>query len=182
MWVSDPHQPLCILANSAKVVTGKTNKITKCLTCMVESCNNNNLPMGVVVNRTMVTPNKSKHFPVLLMNTNSYNVWIWQPLLAADVVEADHCPWDYQSFLSHDGNEVKVTFHPIPTLDVQEEILSQLVSQGSDNESKGKSGTKEGGEKPKFGPQPKFKDLNFNFQNELKRLPFPINLGEVKMS
>ena len=103
--------------------------------------------MGVVVNRTMVTPNKYKHVPVLLMYTNSYNVWIWQPLLAADVVEVEHCPWDYQSFLSHDGNEVKVTFHAIPTLDVQEEILSQSVSQGSGN----KSGTKEGGEKPKFG-------------------------------
>ena len=66
---------------------GKTNKITKHLTCMVESCNNNNLPMGVMVNRTMVTPNKSKHVLVLLMNTNSYNVWTQQPLLAADVVE-----------------------------------------------------------------------------------------------
>ena len=76
VWVSDPHQPLCVPANSVKVVTGKTNKITKHLTCMVESCNNSTLPMGVVVNRTMVTPNKSKHIPVLLMNTNSYNVWI----------------------------------------------------------------------------------------------------------
>ena len=137
--------------------------------------------MAVVVNRTIVTPNKSKHVLVLLMNTNSYNVWIQQSLLAVDVVEAEHCPWDYQSFLSHDGNEVKVTCHPIPTLDVQEEILSQSVNQGSGNESEGKSGTK-GGEKPKFGPQPNFKDPNFNFQNELKRLPFPINLGEVKMS
>ena len=70
VWVSDLHQPLCIPANSAKVVTDKTNKITKCLTCMVESCNNSNLPMGVVVNRTMVTPNKSKCVLVLLMNTN----------------------------------------------------------------------------------------------------------------
>ena len=104
VWVSDPHQPLCIPANLAKVVTGKTNKITMCLTCMVESYDNNNLPMGVVVNRTIVTPNKSKHVLVLFMNTNSYNVWIQQPLLAADVVEVEHCLWDYQSFLSHDGN------------------------------------------------------------------------------
>ena len=69
-----------------------------------------------------------------------------------DVVEAEHCLWDYQSFLSHDGNEVKVTFHPIPTSDIQEESLSQSVNQGSGNESEGKSGTKEGGKKPKFGP------------------------------
>ena len=71
VWVGESHQPLCIPANSAKIVTGKTDKITKCLTCMVESCNGGNLPMGIVVNRTMVTPNKSKRVPVLLMNTNS---------------------------------------------------------------------------------------------------------------
>ena len=76
VWVGESHQPLCIPTNSAKVVTGKTDKITKHLACMVESCNSSNLPMGVVVNRTMVTPNKSKHILVLLMNTNSYNIWI----------------------------------------------------------------------------------------------------------
>ena len=68
------------------------------------------------------------------------------------MVEADHCLWDYQSFLSHDGNEVKVTFHPIPTLDVQEEILSQSVSQESNEGSKDQSGTKEGSKKSEFGP------------------------------
>ena len=76
VWVGESHQPLCIPANSAKVVTGKTDKITKCLVCMVKSCNSSNLPMGVVVNRTMVTPNKSKCVLMLLMNTNSYNIWI----------------------------------------------------------------------------------------------------------
>ena len=119
---------------------------------MVESCDGSNLPMGVVVNRTMVTPNKSKRVPVLLMNTNSYNVWIRQPLLAANVVETEHCLWDYQSFLSCNGNEVKVSFHPMPTPEVQEEILSQSVSQVSNEDSKDQSGTKEGGEKSKFGP------------------------------
>ena len=128
VWVSDSHQPICIPANSAKVVSGKTNKITKHLTCMVEARESNNLPMGVVVNRTIVTPNRSKHVPILLMNTNSYNIWIQQPLLAADVVKAKHCLWDYQSFLSHEGNEVKVTFHPVPTPEVQEEILSSAVN------------------------------------------------------
>ena len=104
VWVRDSHQPICIPANSAKVVSGKTNKITKHLTCMVKARESNNLPMGVVFNRTIVTPNKSKCIPVLLMNTNSYNVWIHHTLLAADVVEAKHCLWDYQSFLSHEGN------------------------------------------------------------------------------
>ena len=180
VWVGGSHQPICIPVNSAKVVSGKTNKITKRLTCMVKARESNNLPMGVVVNRTIVTPNKSKCAPVLLMNTNSYNVWNHQPLLAADVVEAKHCLLDYQSFLSHKGDEVKVSFHPVPTLEVQEEILSSAVNNSSASNSS--SSSKEQGEWSKFGPRPKFDSPDFDFQAELKRLPFPINLGEVEMS
>ena len=62
VWVGEAHQPLCIPANSAKVVIGKTDKITKHFMCMVESCDSGNLPMGVVVHRTVVTPNKSSMF------------------------------------------------------------------------------------------------------------------------
>ena len=163
MWVGESHQPLYIPANSAKEVIGKTDKITKHLACMV-------------------TPNKSKHVLVLLMNTNSYNIWIQHPLLAVNVVEAGHCSLDYQSCLSHDGNEVKIACHPISTQEVQEEILSQSVSQESSKGSKDQSGTKEGSKKSKFGPQPDFNNPNFDFHKELKRLPFPLNLGEVEMS
>ena len=66
---------------------------------------NNNLPMGVMVNRTMITPKKSKQVPIILMNTNSYNIWIRQPLLAANVVEADHCPWDHTTIMTQDGEK-----------------------------------------------------------------------------
>ena len=89
MWVGITHEPICIPANSVKVVQGKTDKITRFLTCMVESRDVNNLPMGVVVNRTMITPKKSKKVPVMLANTNSYNIWIRQPLLAANVIEVE---------------------------------------------------------------------------------------------
>ena len=68
------------------------------------------------------------------------------------MVEAEHCLWDYQSSLSHDGNEVKVTFHPTSMPEVQEEILSQSVSQVSNEDCKDQSGTKEGGKKSEFGP------------------------------
>ena len=63
---------------------------------MVEMRSQNNLPMGVVVNRIIITPRRSKQVPVVLMNTNSYNGWIRQPLLVADLVEVEHYPWDYQ--------------------------------------------------------------------------------------
>ena len=66
--------------------------------------------MGVMVNRAMVTPKKSEKVPVILANTNSYNVWIWQPLLAASVMEVESCPWDYQTILSCDGKDIGVSF------------------------------------------------------------------------
>ena len=93
VWVGNPQQAICILANSMKVVQGRTNRITRWLSCMVEARACNNLPRGVVVNRTMFTPNKNKRVPVSLVNTNTYNVWICQTLLAADIVEAEDCPW-----------------------------------------------------------------------------------------
>ena len=77
---------------------------------MIEVRSQNNLPLGVVVNQTAVTPSKTNKVPVTLVNTNSYHVWIKQQLLAADIVEVDHCPWDYHSTMSHDGGEVQVSF------------------------------------------------------------------------
>ena len=112
MWVGTTHEPICIPANSVKVVQGKTKKIISHLLCMVEASATNNLPFGIVVNRTMVIPNKSKKVPITLVNTNSYNIWIHQPLLATNVVEVKDCPRDYQSIMSHHGNDIKVSFCP----------------------------------------------------------------------
>ena len=123
MWVDVTHEPICIPANSVKVVKGKTDKITRCLTCMVESRGIHNLPMGFMVNRAMITPKKSKKVPVILANTNSYNIWIKQPLLAANVVEVESCPWDYQTILSRDGKDIKVSFCPVPPPEVQEDVF-----------------------------------------------------------
>ena len=79
VWVGSIHEAICIPADSAEVLQGKTEKITHCLTCMVKARAVNNLPMGLMVNRTMVASNKTKKVPVAIVNTNSYNVWIHQP-------------------------------------------------------------------------------------------------------
>ena len=96
---------------------------------MIEAWSQNNLPLGVMVNHTTVTPNKSNRVPVTLVNTNSYNVWIKQQLLVADIVEVDHCLWDYHSIMSRDGSEVQVLFQPVPTPDVQADIFSVDATQ-----------------------------------------------------
>ena len=157
VWVGSPHQNICIQANSVKVIQGKTSRSAQRLSCMIKARSQNNLPMGVVVNHTAVTPTKSKKVPVTLMNTNSYNVWIKKLLLAADIVEVDHCPWGYHSTMSHDGGEVQVPFCPVPTPDVQADVLSVGVT-----ETEMKAGEtvmtngEEQGERPKFWPRPKF--------------------------
>ena len=131
VWVGSTHAAICIAANSMKGLQGKTNKNTQRLSCMVEAGECNNLPLGVMVNRTMVTPNKSKKVAVVLVNTNSYNVWVRQSLLAADIVEAKDCPWNYQPVMFCDGNNIMVSFCPVPTSEIQAEILAASVSDGT---------------------------------------------------
>ena len=52
--------------------------------------------------------------------------------------------------LSCEGDEVKVTFHPVPTPEVQEEILSSAVNNSDTSNSSPKS--EEQGKRSKFGP------------------------------
>ena len=136
-----------------------------------------------MVNRTAVTPSKSNKVPITLINTNSYNVWIRQQLLAADIVEVDHCPWDHHSTMSRDGGDVQVLFQPVPTLDVQANICSVNATK-TDKEARDKEMTNrvDQEERPKFGPRPKFNSKNFDFKKELMWLPFPLNIGEVDFS
>ena len=124
VWIGDPHQIICIPANSVNVVQGRTSRKAQRLSCMIEARSQNNLPLGVMVNRTAVTPSKTNKVPITLVNTNSYHVWIKQQLLAADIVEVDHCPWDYRSTMSRDCGEVQVSFCPVPTPDVQADVFS----------------------------------------------------------
>ena len=183
VWVGEYHQAICIPANSVKILTGKMNKIQKKYSCLVEPRDSNNLPLGVVVNRTIVTPKKSKQVPIILMNTNSYNIWIRQPLLAANVVEVEHCPWDHTTNMTRDGEEIKISCHQIPTVNVQEEIQQQdgnLKDQTQTKPQESESKTQK--EKPKFGPPLDFDSSSYNFKEELSRLSFPVNMGDVEMS
>ena len=124
-----------------------------------------------MVNRITVIPTKSKTVPVTLLNTNSYNVWINQSLLAADIVEVEHCPWDFHSTMSCDGDQVQVFFCPVPKLEVQEEVLSFGISDTELSTNAGVTDMtkrEEQGERPNFGPRPKFDSKDFNFNKELE--------------
>ena len=81
--------------------------------------------------------------------------------------------------MSHEGNEIKISFCPVPIPEVQGEIFSSSVTNSGDSN---KYESKEQGKRSKFGPQPKFDSPKFDFQKELDRIPFPIKIGEVEMS
>ena len=173
--IGEKHKPFCIPANTSCNVMGRAKGLPYCGDFMVELAEDNNLPAGLVVNRTYVHPTKSNLVPVTLINTNDYNVWIRQPLFAAELYEVEEQQWEHETvFVCEEGsNDIKVHFQPVPPSDIREEIFTQSTQQ---TETKTKDVNDESNEKeeplPKFGPRPNFNDPNFDFESELKRLPF----------
>ena len=114
------------------------------------------------------------------MNTNSYNLWIQQPLLAAELYDVDNHPWDYETTVTHEesSDTIKFGFQPVPTAELQAEIMAtsqESVNEDSNGETKAED---EDVIKPKFGPRPDTSSPNFKFKAELEHLPLKLNLGE----
>ena len=152
---------------------------------MVEATDDDNLPCGVSVNHTYVNPTKAKQVSVILLNTNSYNVWIRQPLYAATIWDVELKDWDYEPIItkSDEANTFEVKLQPVPPEDLREEILSNAteVNQETNNTS-GKSASNEKDEKPSFGARPNTKDPDFDFKKELERLPFELNIRDAPLT
>ena len=108
--VGDKKQPICILVGTSKVVVGRTQDKLPKGSYMVEPTDDNNLPCRVIVNRTYVNPTKAKQVSVILLNTNSYNVWIQQPLYAATIWDVELKDWDYEPIItkSKDADTLKI--------------------------------------------------------------------------
>ena len=106
-----------------------------------------------------------------MMLISSGYIWICQQLLAANIVEVEHCPWDFHSTMSHEGDQVQVSFCPVPTPEVQADVLSVGVTKAELPSNAGEIVTtnrEEQGKRPKFGPQPKFDSKGFDFKKELE--------------
>ena len=98
--VSDKRQPTCIPAGMSKVVVGRTQDKLPKGSYMVEATDDDNLPCGVSVNHTYVNPTKAKQVSVILLNTNSYNIWIRQLLYAANIWDVELKDWDYEPIIT----------------------------------------------------------------------------------
>ena len=151
---------------------------------MVELADDNNLPSGLVVNRTYVRPTKSNLVPVTLMNTNDYITRSGNHSLLMNCMK----------LMNRNGN-MKLYSYKRKVLMIYRFICSQFLQKTSkkilfpkllkqDEQSETKEEDKNTQEEPlpKFGPHPNFDDPNFNFKEELKRLPFQLNLGEAPLS
>ena len=95
--IGNANEPICLPGNSALTILGRLGKNTKVPSgtpCHIDTGAVNNLPQGISVNCCLVHP-KGSAVLVILMDQNNYNVWVQQPLLAAEIYWVEHLPWDY---------------------------------------------------------------------------------------
>ena len=203
VMVSDRRQPISIPARTSKVVVGRTQDKLPKGSYMVEATDDDNLPCGVSMNHTYVNPTKAKQVSVILLNTNSYNVWIRQPLYATTIWDVELKDWDYEPIItkSEEADTFEVKLQPVPPEDLQEEILSDATEvnqetkdtsgKNASNEKEvnqetkdtsGKNASNEKDEKPSFGIRPNTKNPDFDFKKELERLPFELNIGDAPLT
>ena len=70
-----------------------------------------NLPLSIVVNRCIAIP-KSRAIPIILVNTNVFNVWVWQSLLTAELHDADYDQIKHKAKIDWEGDKMKMRFQP----------------------------------------------------------------------
>ena len=183
--IGDIRNPICIPANSSKTVICQTARVNRKKSFMVESTESSNLPLGVGVNNTLVTPSKSGLVSVIVINNNSHNVWIHQPLYVGDLWEVSPKEWEYEPVLTRkEGtNDIEVNFVQVPEEDLQHDILTNGAACGEEMEEEVPSSQDtETKSKPSFGNPPDFNSDQFDFKKELERLPFPVNIGEAPLN
>ena len=173
--IGTDHQPICAPGNATITVPGKISKVNNKGSYMLKTAAHANLPSGIVVNCSYDTP-KLGRMSVILVNTTNRNIWIRQPLLAADIYEVELHPWQYCTNLNREGNDIKINFQ----LTIPPEIECNL--QCNQVEAEGRSVTSEVQENPQptFGPHPDVRS-NYNFKDEVQHLPFKFNLGDAPL-
>ena len=100
---------------------GKNIRIPSGTHSFIDTAATNNLPQGISVNHCLTCP-KGSLVPVIMINQNNHNIWIWQPLLAAEMFWVEHLPWDYGVELHQEGNNIEVAFQPLPSADIMASV------------------------------------------------------------
>ena len=137
---------------------------------LVEQAEHHNLPQEIVVNRCVATV-KSRSVPVILINTTKQNVWLWQPLLAAELYTVEYHPVEHRADIEVEGDVANVSFLPVVPNTIRAQV-GQVESTSAD------TSTPNPEEKLVFGPRPDTQAVDFDFEAEVKCLPFKLNLGD----
>ena len=161
--------PVCVPGNLAITVPGQTNKILPRITCLVEQAQHHNLLPGIVINRCVATT-KARSVPVILVNTNRQNVWIWQPLLAAELFNVDEVEKiEHRANMERQGDNIQISFSPVAPNSIR--VSSEQVESATPDIDPPTSN-----EKPSFCPRPDVKSADFDFKAEVDCLPFKLNM------
>ena len=173
--IGSRKNPICIPRHSVITVLEHTTNINPKPMCLVEQAEHHNLPLGIVVNGCMAKV-KSRSVPVILINTTKWNVWLQQPLLAAELYTAEYHPVEHRADMEIKGDDVSISFLPVVpnTIRVQlEQVEAALTDASPPNSSK----------QPVFGPRPDTQAADFDFEAEVQHLSFKLNLGkEAKLT
>ena len=130
------------------------------LLALVEQAQHHNLPPGIVINRHVATT-KARSMSVILVNTNRQNVWIQQPLLAAELFSSDQVEGiEHRADMERQGDNIQISFSPVAPHSIR--VRSEQVESATPDIDPPTSN-----EKPSFGPRPDVKSANFDFKAEI---------------
>ena len=92
-------------------------------------------------------------------------------MLAAELYTAEYHPIEHQADIEVEGDVAKVSFLPVApdTIRVQ---VEQVDATSTD------TATSNPQEKPVFGPRTNTQSADFDFETEVKCLPFKLNIGD----
>ena len=114
---------------------------------------------------------KARSVPVILVNTNKQNVWIQQPLLAAELFSIDQIEEiEHRANMERQGDNIQISFSSVAHNSIRvrseqvESVTPDITPPTSDD-------------KPSFGPRPDVESANFDFLAEIDHLPFKLNIG-----
>ena len=124
----------------------------------------------IVVDRCVATV-KSRSMQVILINTTKQNVWLWQPLLATELYTVEYHPVEHWADIEVEGDVASVSFLPVVPNTIRVQV-GQVESKSVD------TSTPSPWENPVFGPRPNTQAADFDFETEVKCLPFKLNLGD----
>ena len=140
--------------------------------CLVDTAAVNNFLQGIFVNHCLAHP-KGNLVQVIMINQNNHNVWIQQPLLAAEIFWVQHIPWDYGVELHQEGNKIEVAFQPLPVADIMASV--KVVHDETDKMLLKEKANQE--PCPHIWLHPNTKAANFDFKKELGCLAFKLKYG-----